>query len=347
MSFRKIKMLALGLFVMAVSVGCQKTESPMEDVYGDKDKVETVKTVEVPEPQVEAQSIHVVTPAGSPAISLLQMMDVKEKSDSSTVHFEIMTSTEALKSKIISEEADAAIVPTNLASVLYNKGIDYKIAATGIWGNLYLVANKEIALEELGDTEIVAFGQSLTPDILLRYLLKEKGIDVEQLNIRYVGGASEVAPLFLTDQAEIALVPEPMLSKIKMKKKDAAVIMDLQSMYKEVTGSELSYPQASLIVKGKLIEERPDVVNNLVQSYENSINYLHSNSEEAAVLGESKEEIGLSKGIILSSLPGSNISFASAQDAKESINRYLSILMEFNPKTIGGKLPDEHFYYGE
>jgi NitT/TauT family transport system substrate-binding protein len=35
----------------------------------------------------------------------------------------------------------------------------------------------------------------------------------------------------------------------------------------------------------------------------------------------------------------------SAVDAKAAIEKYLQVLLNFSPNSVGGKLPDANFYY--
>jgi NitT/TauT family transport system substrate-binding protein len=35
----------------------------------------------------------------------------------------------------------------------------------------------------------------------------------------------------------------------------------------------------------------------------------------------------------------------SAVDARPAVEKYLQVLLDFSPETIGGKLPDAKFYY--
>lgn len=344
MRLKKLSIVGAILCTLSLVVACSSSTNPTEDIY--KQDKEVVKTVEVKEePKPEPLSLNIVTPAGSPAVSMAQMIkDVPELEDGTVLNFDILASTEALKSKVIAGEADMAIVPTNLASVFYNRDIGYQVAATTVWGNLYLVSSESINdLTAIGEQEVVVFGQGLTPDILLSYLLDEKGIDMSAMNIRYVNAASDVAPLYLTDQAPIVLIPEPMLSKVKTKK-DVHILMDLQREWSQVMGDDSSYPQASLIVKKELINDHAEAVNAFLDTYSTSIQWANDNVDMAGQYAE-ELELGLPKAVVAASIPGSNIMYKDAKDAKSSIHSYLGILFDKAPKTIGGKLPDDGFYY--
>ena len=84
-----------------------------------------------------------------------------------------------MSSRIISGEIDIAVVSTNLAATLYNKGwiINWRHPACG---RLYIVGNEKTEdLEELRK-EIYTMGRGLTPDIVLRYILSGS-IDPEKM----------------------------------------------------------------------------------------------------------------------------------------------------------------------
>ena len=44
-------------------------------------------------------------------------------------------------------------------------------------------------------------------------------------------------------------------------------------------------------------------------------------------------------------LPECNIVFIEGVEMKDSLSGYLSVLFEQNPKSVGGALPDDAFYY--
>lgn len=49
--------------------------------------------------------------------------------------------------------------------------------------------------------------------------------------------------------------------------------------------------------------------------------------------------------VIAASTPNSNLSFISASESKDKIQFYLEKLFQFEPKIIGGALPDDDCYY--
>lgn len=293
----------------------------------------------------DALDVEVVSPAGSPTISMVKMFKENPEINNASIKYTMTLTTDELQAKLVSNEADFAVVPTNLAAKLYNKGIEYTLAAPVIWGNLYLISNEKINdLNELKGKEIYTIGKGLTPDILFRHLLEVNGIDPEKdVKLTYLSGGSELASNYIAGKSNFTIMPEPMLTIVKSKKPETELIMDLQEEWNNQNGSELGYPQASLIVKTKLVEENKDFVENFIQEFENSVQWLETDSSTAGVY-YNELVTSLDSKVVEKSLPGSNIKYKNALDVKEDIINYLNVLMDFSKDSIGGKLPDEGFY---
>lgn len=329
-----ILIFSLALVVLA---GCtSKVDNEPETVEASEEVVEALENI----------SIKVAAPAGAPTLSMIRMFKEEPSfGEHVEISYESVQSPDLLASRIISGEVDIAVVPTNLAASLYNRGVDYKLVGSSVWGVLYIVGNEEVnSWEDLRGKKIHTLGRGLTPDIVLRYILSNHGIDPdEDVTLTYMGGATELAPAFIAGKSDIAVIPEPALSNVMMKKENAVILFDLQEEWSKLNDSNSSYPQASLIIKNELIENNPEFVEMFLQEYKESINWLHGNAEKA---GEYSEELetGLAKGAVINGLQRSNIQYQSAKDAREAIEAYLKVLFEYAPETVGGKLPDEGFY---
>ena len=49
--------------------------------------------------------------------------------------------------------------------------------------------------------------------------------------------------------------------------------------------------------------------------------------------------------VALKAIPNCNIVYIDGKEMKQSIEGFYNILYGYEPKSIGGKLPDENFYY--
>lgn len=318
-----VVMIGLILSIIMVS-GCSKATTRLEDTV----------------------NIKFITPAGGPTLAVLSMLeqDLQEKYNVN-LEFEMVSATDVLAADLISGSVDMAIIPTNLAANLYNQGVDYKIGGVAVWGNLYLIANKDIeSIEDLKGMEITTFGQGLTPDIIFNYILESNGLKQgSNVNLNYLAGASAVAPLFISGQTNVALVAEPMLSTIMIKKPDTKIVLDLQEEWAHITTSGQSYPQAVVVINSNFVDNQRNAVDFILKELENSIKYANNNPHELGELAQ-KYETGLTKEVVANSIRGMNLNYISAAESKDTINAYLAILKDFNEKSIGGKLPDETIY---
>jgi len=298
--------------------------------------------------EADPVNIKVMAPYGTPVLSMVKMFaENPEIGENVTVDYEAIQATDVLSASLINNETDIAVVPTNMAASVFSKGGGYKLAGASVWGVLYFVSSEDITdLQELKGKTISTVGRGLTPDALLRYILTNNGLTPdEDVNIEYYNGSSELAAAFISGESNISMIPEPLLTNVQMKKEDAKVVIDVQEEWNNITGLG-KYPQASVIVSQKLIDEHPEIVKAFLEEYQSSVNWVNENPKQA---GEYYEQlgIGLNATIIEKSIPRCNLNFVSAKDAKESINGYLEALFTFNPKLIGGKEVDEALYYQE
>ncbi len=308
--------------------------------------------VEVDEPQdenivdeVEEISLRVAAPGGPTTISLVKMFaENPSLGENVEVTYESVKSPDLMAAKIISGEVDFAVIPTNLIANLYNKGVDYKLGASTVWGVLYIAGKDDITgWDDLKGKEITTIGRGLTPDILFRFLLEKNGLDPEKdVKINYLSGPQELAQAVISGQSKIAILPEPVLSTVQIKDTDIKILMDLQEEWELIT-EKSSYPQSSLFIKNEVVEKHPEVVDAFLREYEESIEWINNNPEEAGIYVE-ELNIGLTAKVVERSIQGSNLDYIKASDAKTAVEEFLKVLMDFSPDSIGGKLPDEGLY---
>lgn len=295
---------------------------------------------------VKTEQIKVVAPSGATAISISKAMKDTSEINGTTVQYEVVPTTDLIVARLTSKEADFAVVPVNLAAQLYQKNMPYKLISVVTWGNLYIASSEDIeSWDDLKGQDIYLMGKGLVPDIVFRTLLEENGLNPEQdVNLIYLSGATELAPNFLSGNAKISMLPEPVLTTVKSKKPDTKVFLDLQEEWKKAFGSSESYPQAGILVKEDLINSDPQLVKDYIKNLADGMDWINENPKEAGVIAE-ELELGLAAGIVEKSMPGNNIRHRYVTDVKEQVNHLFEIMYNFNPETIGGKMPDDGLYY--
>ena len=293
------------------------------------------------------EELTLVTPTGFTAISLAELIsENRQFADKINLKYEVLESPDLLASKVISGEADLFLAPTILGAKLYNKGIDIRCAGSVIWGILYIVSTENLAgWEDLKGREIAMLGRGLSPDIITRHLLKINGIDPEKdVKLKYVQNTAELAPAFISGKSSISMMPEPAFSLVRTKLPEAKVIIDIQKEWKKISGTSSSYPQASLFIRGETADKYPSFVREFIKQYADSIVSINSNPDKAGEKASSFLPSPPVK-VIAKSIPGGNLKWVPAADAKKPIEEYFNVLLQSNPDSIGGSLPDDSFYF--
>ena len=290
-----------------------------------------------------AETIKVVTPDGLPALSLVNMMDTK-KIDNIQLNYKVEKMSDALIVDMLKREGDIAIVPSNFSAQLYNKKLGYKILGTIGWGSFYVVSRDNInSLEELKGKEVYTFGKGLTPDLIFQSILKKKGINKNSIKINYLSSGNEVASLYLGKKVDTIVIPEPMLSKVLSKSPTSTIVANLNDEWKNITNSDLGYPQSTLVIKEEIYETNPKFVKEFINKLTESISKLYKNSGET-VENVKRNSLSIDTSVLNKVLTRANIFYTPIIDCKEEYNNYFKILELTNKKVIGGKLPDEEIF---
>ena len=294
----------------------------------------------------EAKTINMVVPDGLPAVALSKFMTDTKKIDNVTINSSIEKTTEALSTAIMKGEPDVAVVPSNLAAQAYNKKVGYKILGTVGWGSMYLVST-DPAVKQLSDIkskEVYSLGKGLTPDIAFKSVLKQNNIDADKdVSITYVSAASELPPVVIGGKAKLAVIPEPALTAVKAKKKDLNVICNLNDEWKKILDSDYGFPQSTLIVKESLLKNDKEFINKLADSTKENVKWVNDNKDKVGAMSE-KLGVTVKAVIVAKALEDANLDFVNIKDSEKVYIKYFEELNKYQPKIIGGKVPDAKIF---
>lgn len=318
------------LITSSLVVGCSSDN--------EKEKVESTKPV----------TVSVGAPDGLPAIAIAKLAkENSEIKEGYEVKYTLEATSDALSTDVMKEALDIAIVPSNMASIAYNKTSNYKIAGTVGMGSFYLVSSDEDVKgldSSLQDKEVGNIGKGLTPDITVQALLQEQKVDSQSITFNYSNEASDLVSLLVTKKLTTGIVPEPALSGLLTKNPDLKVICGINDTWKEVFKNENGYPQSTLIVKSSFAKENPEFVESFITTLEENIKYTNENPDKA---GEFASEFGVNvkAPLLVKAIDRTNLKFISIDNCKDDYVKYFETLFSFNPKVLGGKVPDENIYY--
>ena len=283
-----------------------------------------------------SKKVSVIVPTGTPSLGIANVLN-----DKTLVDANIVSGSDPLIAAFTNASYDVVVAPVNLGAKLYNsnENFSYILYKTIVWGNYYLVSNEEIeTLENLEGKTVLVFGMNSTPDVVLRTLISAKNINV---NLEYVDDVTTANSYLLSGKADIIVSAEPSLTKISANKN--FYILDLQKQWQQLTG-RYSLPQAGIFIKKNIKDEKylKSVLDKMIESVQMAStkpNVLVANAinvdENLAKIGEET----LQKAI-------GNCNLRVEETDKEAIEVYFSQVIKLGiGATVGGKLPDEGFYY--
>lgn len=283
---------------------------------------------------------------GPTGIGCAYLMEQSENGEALNEYTFTTSSTPTdLTGRLVSGELDMAALPTNLAAALYTKtNGNVRILALNTLGVLYILSNgSEInSVEDLRGRTLYATGQGANPEYVLNYILRQNGLEPgDDLTIEYRDSA-ELTALMASGRAKLCMLPVPAATTVLLKNPDVSIALDLSEQWNSVSdGSVLTMGCVVLRNDSGLSEE---TISNFLLEYEYSIDYVNENSAQAASL-VAKFEITGSAEIAKAAIPESKLVFISGENIKEAIEGYYEVLFQADPASIGGRLPDDDFYY--
>ncbi len=342
------KILAL-LLAIALCVGITACGAPAES---SSSQASTSASQEAPSsqtPETEPVDIRIAALKGPTAMGMVKLMsDNEEGKTSNSYTVDIYGTADELTPKLISGELDVAAVPCNLASVLYNKtNGSVQLAAINTLGVLYIVetGNSIQSVEDLKGKTIYSTGKGTTPEYALNYVLTQNGIDpAKDVTIEYKSESTEVAALLAEGENVIAMLPQPYVTTVALKNEKLRIALDMTKEWQAAAGEGGSgLVTGVLVVRKEFAQQNKAAFDAFLDEYKASAEYVAQNTDEAAPL-VAKYDI-VPEPVAKKALPYCNISYIDGEEMVSRAGGYLKVLFEQNPKSVGGALPDDSFYY--
>lgn len=260
--------------------------------------------------------------------------------------FTIASAPDEVTAEIIKGNYDIAALPTNLASVLYNKTEGkIRVAAVNTLGVLYVLENGDTvnSLEDLNSKELYATGQGSTPEYILRYVLETNGIDC---NVTYLAEHSELAAQMISGDVSLGMLPVPNATTV-LAQSDARTAIDLTAEWEkaaEKNGDSSALYMGCVIVNPDFIEESPEAVDAFLEEYAASVKYVNENIDDASAMIESYGIVPKAA-IAKKAIPDAHMVCITGDEMKTGLSGFYNVLFGFDPKSVGGAVPADDIYY--
>lgn len=344
-TFTPVFMLVLSLLFFLTS-GCSQTPAASSPSPTSSQSLAPAPTPS-PDSTTPPVSVRLAMLKGPTGIGAVKLMADNEAGTSRN-HYEIEVAVQPtdLTGKLISGEVDIAALPTNLAANLYQKTQgEVQLLALNTLGVLYLLENGDTvhSLADLRGQTVYAAGQGANPEYLLNYLLRQSGLDPQQDLTIVWKSSDEVSALMATGDASLALLPVPAATAVLMQNQDVRAALDLNDVW-TASGTSGSIYMGCVAARTSFLEDYPQVVEDFLTEYAASIDYVKTNVDQAAELAV-RYEITPQAAIAKQAIPQANLVCITGIDML-SIQDYYEVLVQADPDSIGGSIPDGAFYYG-
>ena len=287
---------------------------------------------------------------GATTLGLLPLEDKAANGEAGeNYEFSMMTAADELLPMMIKGELDIALLPSNVASILYQKtngGVT--VIDINTLGVLYMVSGDSsvTGVEDLEGRTIYLTGKGTTPDYVLHYILSGNGMDADSdCTLEYKSEATEVAALLAENPDAIGLLPQPFVTAACAQNDALSVILDMNAEWEKLQGEDGSRLVTGVtVVRNEFLQEHENAVVTFMEEHQASAQSMNSDVENGAKLAAASEIIA-KEPIALKAIPKCNITYIDGADMKQALSGYLEVLYEQNPESIGGALPGDDFYY--
>ncbi len=286
---------------------------------------------------------------GPTSLGLLYLMEEAENGNSeNNYEFQMAVSADELLPLMIKGELDIALVPANVASVLYAKtegGVS--VIDINTLGVLYMVSGDSSIGEvsDLAGRTIYLTGKGTTPDYCLQYILMGNGLADANITLEYRSEATEVAALLAKNPDAVGLLPQPFVTAACAQNEKLAVVLDMNEEWKALQDENGSGMVTGVtVVRNDFLETHEDMVQIFLKEHAWSAGQIVEDTDTGAAYAVEAGIIA-KEPIARQAIPQCNITCITGNEMRQALEGYLQILYDNTPEAVGGAMPQEDFYY--
>lgn len=302
------------------------------------------------------EKLTLVAPPGPMAIPMAYMAindvlaDVAEDTE-----IVLWQNADQLRAMVAGKQGDFVTMPSNNSAIFYNKGLELKMLDISVWNITYLVT-RDPQVDSFADIKgrsLVVSLKGSVPDVMFQFLAKKEGLDpAKDFQLRYAPDPTQAAQLLLSGQVENAVLSEALATSVILQTKDQEKpvrrALAFDKAWAAATGSaagETLTPIAGTVATASVMD-KPEVVAAFMREYEKAVAWMLNDPEGAGKLVETElPQLGLKAAPMTAALKSITWKFTPSADARPLLEAFYQALSELSPEVIGGKLPDDGFYY--
>lgn len=270
--------------------------------------------------------IRVAVLRGPSAVALADWMERQPRIGGKMIDVIVYDSPEQVQAAMIKGEVGIAVLPMVNAANLYSKDIPYVLAGCPLWGTLYIIGKEPVA-------RLHVFGAGTTPDILTREFLKQSLWNC-QPDYSFTTPV-EITQAMLIGKVQAAVLSEPFAGMVLQQDTTMRILADLN----HPAGDEgKGFAQTAVMIHSSLSDKR-EAIDHLLTA---ACLFAGERPEEVIRILE-KHRVFAEGMLTPASLERLRTDYIPVAGAEAEIRSFLDVIYRYEPKAIGGQMPDEGF----
>ncbi len=339
----KILSLLLALFTLVCFVGCARANTT-----GSKDPAGSPSPIS---PNVsgtfEGESVRLALLSGSTGLGASKLIvDAKNKKTVNDYTVEVIADPTSVIAGIKTGKYDLAALPVNVAAKLYNMpDVEVQVVALNTLGVLYVLETETETVKSVADLKgktVYTTGEGATPQYILEYILSQNGLEVgKDVTVVYRATADEVQADAQASGA-VVMLPEPKATVVTTAMANVRYALDVTAEWNKVASCQVT--QGCIVATKQFATQHKQALDAFLTEYKASVEFINKADDDAANAVVEAGIIGKAP-ITKIAIPRSNLVCMEGAEMKTALLGTLTVLFESDAASVGGKLPDDDFFY--
>lgn len=258
----------------------------------------------------------------------------------------IVTDNQEVTYALLNKDTDIAAIATNAAAMLYAQSDGaIQVLAINTLGVLYILekGNTVRSMADLAGKTLYCPSNTkgANPEHILNHLLEGSGVSPSEVDIQWLT-PQEITAKITSSDAGICMLPVPAATALMVQDSGVREAVSLSDAWNDLEGSEL--PMGCLVARTEFLETSdPAQIEAFLDLYGDSISFMQG---EGA--GSLAVELGIlpNEKVAEKAIPQCALTLITGSEMRTMLEDYYTILFQAEPKSIGGGLPYDSFYYG-